>query len=170
MVRVKMSDSGDFLDALLSEWFGSTEPSCPQFSIPSSEPLRENAFADSVSDFDLSLLQPSASSSSSSPGDFAVFVPRRDSLQVRKSEIEDKLGVFYVSVRGVHPSRAIESMTLACQELVNSSVSRDSFAVVPVLDSRSPGVLLNVASLELKHRILGCKDALKCRGLVVGLA
>ena len=80
------------------------------------------------------------------------------------------LGVFYVSVRGVRPSRAIESMTLDCQELLDSSVSRDSFAVVRVLDSRSPGVLLRVASLELKHRILGCKDVLKCRGLVVGLA
>ena len=165
-----MSDSGDFLDALWSEWFGSPEPSCPQSSVPSSEPLRENAFADLVLDFDLSLLQPSASSSSSSPSDFAVFVPRRDSLQVRISEIKDKLGVFYVSVRGVRPSRAIESMKLACQELFDSSVSRESFAVVRVLDSRSPGVLLRVASLELQHRILGCKDALKCRGLVVGLA
>ena len=123
-----------------------------------------------VLDLDLSLIQPSASSSSFSPDDLAVFAPRRDSLQVRISEIEDKLGFFYVSVRGVRPSRAIKSMTLACQELVDFSVSRDFFAVVRVLDSRSPGVLLRVASLELKHRILGCKDALKCRGLVVGLA
>ena len=161
-----MSDSGDFLDALLSEWFGVPHYSNPQNSGLFTEP----SLVDSIAYFDLSMLEPSASSSSSSPGDFAVFVPRRDRLQVRISEIEDKLGVLYVSVSGLHPSRAIESMTLACQELVDSSVSRDSFAVVRVLDSRSPGVLLRVGSLELKHRILGCKDAQKCRGLVLGLA
>ena len=161
-----MSGAGDFLDSLLAEWFGAPDYSSPQ----ASGLLIDRSLIDSVADFDLSLLQPSVSSSSSSSGDPALFAPRRDSLQVRISEIEDRLGVFYVSVRGVRPSRAIESMTLACQELINSSVSHDSFAVVRVLDSRSPGVLLRVASLELKHRILGCKDALKCRGLVVGLA
>ena len=151
-----MSDPGDFLDALLSEWFGAPHYFSPQNSGFFTEP----SLVDSIEDFDLSLLEPSASSSSSSPGDFAVFVPRRDSQQVRISEIEDKLGVFYVSWRALHPSRAIESMTLTCQDLVDSSVSRDSFAVVRVLDSRSPGVLLRVASLELKHRILGCNSLL----------
>ena len=96
-----MSDTGDFLDALLSEWFGSPEHSGSQTSVPCSVPSGENAFADSVLDFDLSLLQPSAFRSSSSSGDPALFVPRRDSLQLRISEIEDRLGVFYVSVRGV---------------------------------------------------------------------
>ena len=161
-----MSDTGDFLDSLLAEWFGAPDYSSPQTSgLPT-----EHSLVDSVADFDLSLLEPSSLRSSSSSEDPALFVPRRDSLQVRISEIEDRLGVFYVSVRGVRPSGAIESMTLACQELVDSSVSRDSFAMVQVLNSRSPGVLLRVASLELKHRILGCKDALKCRGPVVGLA
>ena len=86
------------------------------------------------------------------------------------SEIEDRLGIFYVSVRGVRSSQVVQSMTLACQALFDPAISCDSFSVVRVLDSRNPGVLLRVASLELKHRILGCKDALKCRGLVVGLA
>ena len=129
LVWVKMSNTGDFLDALLSEWFSSPEPSCSQSSVPSSKPLRENAFADSVLDFDLSLQQPSASSSSSSSRDPAVFVSRCDSLRVRISEIEDRLGVSCVSVRGVRPSRFIESMTLACQEIFDMSVSRDSFSV-----------------------------------------
>ena len=170
LVRVMMSNTGDFLDALLSEWFGLPEPSCSQSSVPSSDPSHGNAFADSVLDFDLSLVQLGASSSLSSSGEPALFVPRRDSLQVRISEIKDQLGVFYASVRSVRSSWAIESMTLACQKLLDSLLSRDSFSVVRVLDSRSPGVLLRVASLELKHRILGYKDALKCRGLVVGLA
>ena len=60
-------------------------------------------------------------------------------------------------------------MTLACQQLFDPAVSRESFSIVRVLDSRNPGVLLRVASLELKHRILGCKNALKHRGLLVGL-
>ena len=68
------------------------------------------------------------------------------------------------------PDRLLPPMTLACQELVDSSVTRDFFAVVRVLDSRSAGVLLRVAPLELKQRNSRCKDALKCRGLVVGLA
>ena len=89
---------------------------------------------------------------------------RPDSLQVRVSEIEDRLGIFYVSVRGVRSSQVKESMSLACQELFDPSVSCDSFSVVQVLDSRNPGVLLCVASLDLKHGILGCKNALKCRG------
>ena len=101
-----MSNTGDFLDALLLECFGAPGYSSPQ----TSGPPTVHSLVDSVD-------------------------PR---------------------------------MTLACQELLDSSVSRDSFAVVRVLDSRS--VLLRMASLELKHRILGCKDALKCRGLVVGLA
>ena len=146
-VLIKMSNTGDFLDALLSDWFGSPEHSGSQTSVPSSEPSSENTFADSVLDFDLSLLQTSASRSSSSSADPALFVPRRDSLQVRISEMEDRLGDFYVSVRGVRPSRAIELMTVACQELLDSSVSRDSFAVTRVLDSRSPSVLLRVVSL-----------------------
>ena len=75
-----------------------------------------------------------------------------------------------MSVRGVQSSQVIESMTLVCQQLFDPSISCDSFSIVRVLDSRSPGVLLRVASLELKHRILGCKYALKCRVLVVGLA
>ena len=74
-----------------------------------------------------------------------------------------------MSVRGVRSSQTIESM--ACQELFNPSVSGDSFSIVQVVDSRNPGVLLRVASLELKHRILGCKKMSRiCRGLVVGLA
>ena len=163
---MKTSDTGDFLDSLLAEWFGAPDYSSPQ----TPGLLTEHSVVDSVADFDLSLLEPSSSSSSSSSEAPALFAPRRDSLLVRVLEIEDRLGVFNVSVRGVRPRRAIESMSLACQELVYSSVSRDSFAVVRVLDSRSPGVLLRVASLQLKHRILECKDALKCLGLVMGLA
>ena len=70
-------------------------------------------------------------------------------------------------MRGVRPSRAIEAMTLSCQELLDSSVSRDSFAVVRVLDSRSPGVLLRVAFLELTHRIfsIGILKLTKCTAL-----
>ena len=165
-----MSNTGDFLDALLSEWFRSPEHSCSQSSVPSSEPSRENEFSDSVLNFDLSLLQPSASSSSSSSENSTLFVRRRDSLQVRVSEIEDRLRVFYVTFRGMRSSQVIESTTLACQALFDPSVSHDSFSVVRVLDSRNPGVLLRVASLELKNRILECKNALKCRGLVIGLS
>ena len=166
LVRVKMTDSGDFLDALLSEWFGAPPHSSPQNSGLFTEP----SLVDSIADFDLSLLEPSSSSSPASSRDSTLFLPRRDSLQVRVSEIEDRLGVFSVSVRGVRSSQVVESMTLACQALFDPAISCDSFSVVRVLDSRNPGVLLRVASLELKHRILGCKDALKCRGLVVGLA
>ena len=57
------------LDALLSEGFGSPEYSGSQTSVSSSEPSGENASVDSVLDFDLSLLQPSASRSSSSSDD-----------------------------------------------------------------------------------------------------
>ena len=103
----------------------------------SSEPSRENAFDDSVLDFDVSLLQPSASSSSSFSGEPALFVPWRDSLQVRISEIENRLGVFYVSVRWICPSQVVESMTLACQEIFYMSVFHDSFAVARVLYSIS---------------------------------
>ena len=160
-----MSDSGDFLDALLLEWFGAPAYSSPQTSgLPT-----EHSLVDSVADFDLSLLEPSASSSPASAGDSTLFLPRRDSLQVRVSEIEDRLGVFYVSVRGVRSSLVVEAMTLACQDLFDPSISRDTFSVVPVLDLRNPGVLLRLASLELKYRILGFKNALKRRGMVVGL-
>ena len=161
-----MSDFGNFLDALLSEGFGALHYSNPQNSGLFTEP----SLVDSIADFDLSLLEPSSSSSLAASGDSTLFLPRRDSLQVRVSEIEDRFGVFYVSVRGVRSSQVVESMTLACQALFDPSISRDSFSVVRVLGSRTPGVLLRVASLELKHRILGCRDALKCRGLVVGLA
>ena len=166
LVLVKMTDSGDFLDALLSESLGAPPHSSPQNSGLFTEP----SLTYSIANFDLSLLEPSSSSSPASFGDSTLFLPRRDSLQARVSEIEDRLGVFYVSVRGVRSSQVVESMTLACQAVFDPAISCDSFSVVRVLDSRNPGVLLRVASLELKHRILGCKDALKCRGLVVGLA
>ena len=65
-----------------------------------------------------------------------------------------------MSVLSVRSSLVGESMTLACQALFSLSISRDSFSVVRVLDSRNPEVLLRVASLELKHRILRCKNAL----------
>ena len=161
-----MSDTGDFLDSLLAEWFDAPDYSSPQ----TSGLLTEHSLVHSVADFDLSLLGPSSLSSPASSGDSTLFLPRRDSLQARVSEIEDRLGVFYVSIRGVRSSQVVESMTLACQALFDPSISRDSFSVVRVLDSRNPGVLLRVASLELKHRILGFKNALKRRGLVLGLS
>ena len=98
-----MSDSGDFLDALLLEWFGAPAYSSPQTSsLPT-----EYSLVDSVADFDLSLLEPSSSSSPASSGDSTLFVPRRDSLQARVSEIEDRLGVFYVSVRGMRSRQVV---------------------------------------------------------------
>ena len=122
LVRVKMANTGDFLDALLSEWLGA-----PDYSSPwTSGPPTEHSLVDLVADFDLSLLEPSSSKSLTSSGDSTLFLPRRDSLQVRVSEIEDRLGVFYLSIRGLRSSQVAESMTLACQELLDSLVFRDT--------------------------------------------
>ena len=80
-VLVEMSDTGDFLDSLLAEWFGAPNYSSPQSSILPTAPSCEQLFVDSVADFDLCLLQPSSSSSPASSGDPTLFVPRCDSLQ-----------------------------------------------------------------------------------------
>ena len=137
-----MSVAGDFLDSLLTEWFGASDHLRPQTSVPSTAPSCEFSFADSVLDFDLSLLQPSSASSPTSSVDPVLLMPRRDSLQVLVSEIEDRLGIFYVSVRGVRSSQVIELVTLYCQQLFDPSVFLVSFSIVRVLDLRSPGVFL----------------------------
>ena len=74
---------------------------------------------------------------------------------MRVSEIEDKLRIFYVSVRRVRTTQVIELMTLACQQLFDPSVSCDSFSIVRILDSRNPGVLLRVtARYDIAHRLI----------------
>ena len=75
LVRFEMSETEDFLDSLLAEWFGASDHFSLQTPGFPTAPSCEDSFVDSVLDFNLSLLQPSSSSSPTSSGDPALFVP-----------------------------------------------------------------------------------------------
>ena len=100
-----MSETGDFLDSLLAEWFGESDHPRLQTSVLFAAPC-EDSFADSVLDFDLSLLHPSSASSPTASVDPVLFVSPHDSLQVRFSKIEDKLGFFMCRFAGFNPARS----------------------------------------------------------------
>ena len=129
---------------------------------------------EAVADFDLSLLDDvaqkypvnggDASSSGSSSDSYINFldfstdagrcVSRSDSLSLRISSIEERLGIYHVAVWGVRADTILSTFAVCCSDLFGWSVSVSDFTVVHRLDARRTGFLLSVSSLALKRQML----------------
>ena len=119
---------------------------------------------EAVADFDLSLLGdvaqqcPVNGGDASSSGcssdviinflDFSTdagrCVSRSDSLSLRISSIEERLGIHHVAVWGVRADAIPSTFAACCSDNLRSSVSVSDFTVVHRLDARRTGFLLCV--------------------------
>ena len=144
---------------------------------------------EAIADFDLSLLDyvaqqypvngGDASSSVSSSDAYINFfdfstgagrcVSRSDSLSLRISSIEERLGIYHVAVWGVRADTILSTFSACCSELFGWSVSVSDFTVIHRLDARRAGFLLSVSSLALKRQILLKTADFQLRGFFVGI-
>ena len=144
---------------------------------------------EAVADFDLSLLDDvaqqypvnggDASSSGSSSDAYINFfdfstgagrcVSRSDSLSLRISSIEERLGIYHVAVWGVRADTILSTFAACCSELFGWSVFVSDFTVIHRLDARRTGFLLSVSYLALKRQILLKTADLQLRGFFVGI-
>ena len=124
--------------------------------------------AQSLLDFDLSLLPPS-SVSVSKPGaasgvEAETVYGSCDSVQLRISDLEERFGVIQFAFWRVTSSSTISAIVSLYRETSNLAVSEADFCVVRPLNRRKGGVLFRVRFLVLKRRILASHAALRARG------
>ena len=136
--------------------------------------LANSSVAQSLVDFDLSLLDSgsaSVSSSGAAPGVVAEALDdSRDSLQHRISDLEERVRVFQFEFRRVSPSVAVPMLVSACRAVLQLPVSEADFFVVRLLHRRKGGVLVRVRSLALMHEILAGRAILRTHGFFVDLS
>ena len=135
-----------------------------------SSQLLSGEFAQAIADFELSWLD----SPIPSPSESKATCPRRqlcrDSLVVRISEFEDRLGVHHFAVWNFLPSKAVAAVVRVFQNLNRPPVCARGSYFVPHLDRKRREVLLRVSSMDLKTRILDNKALVSSYSLSVGLA
>ena len=144
---------------------------------------------EAVVDFDLSLLGDVAqqcpvnggdASSSGCSSDLIInfldfstgagrCVSRSDSLSLRISSIEERLGIYHVAVWGVRADTILSTLAACCSGILGWSVSVSDFTVVHRLDARRTGFLLSVSSLALKRQVLLKAADFQLRGFFVGI-
>ena len=123
-------------------------------------------FADSICEFDLSLLNYADDNQHSLSGNSeeSVFVEslpivsKIDSLSRRVEKLEELLGIFQIAFWKVKADRAVRVIVDLCQNKLGLAVSEKDFSVVQPLDSRRKGVLLQVSSAELKQKVRGASS------------
>ena len=108
-------------------------------------------FVQSIDNFDLSLLGDSVCS-------------KIESLSRRVVKIEETLGIYQLAVWKIEPDNAVKFLTSFCRDKFGWSVSEEDFTVVQRLDCRRKGVLVQVASLELKQSILVKREFFEAEG------
>ena len=120
-------------------------------------------FADSICEFDLSLLNSaddnqlsvetlSGNSEESVSVESLPIVSKIDSLSRRVGKLEELLGLFQIAFWKVKADRAVRVIVNLCQNKMGLAVSEQDFSVVQRLDSRRKGVLLQVSSAEFVTR------------------
>ena len=119
-------------------------------------------FSQAIADFDLSVFGSledinKVDVSRNSETERQTVIPgffKKDSLVFRVSQLEDRLGIFYLSFWGLWASRAAEFLSLFCRENFNLDISERDFVVVHQLNAPRVGVLIQLSSLQLKQQIL----------------
>ena len=118
-------------------------------------------FTQSIADFDLSVfssvqdsteVHTSLSNEIGHQTETLVFT-KTDSLAFWVSQIEEQLGIFYLSFWGLRADRAVEVLSSICRDQFDWGVLDSDFIVVQRLSSRRVGVLIRLSSLDLKQRI-----------------
>ena len=94
---------------------------------------------------------------------------RSDSLSLRISSIEERLGIYHVEVWGVRADIIPSTFAACCSDILGWSVSVSDFTVVHRLDVRRTGFLLSVSSLALKWQILLKAADFQLRGFFIGI-
>ena len=94
---------------------------------------------------------------------------RSDSLSLRISSIEERLGIYHVEVWGVRADIIPSTFAACCSDILGWSVSVSDFTVVHRLDARRTGFLLSVSSLALKWQILLKAADFQLRGFFIGI-
>ena len=106
----------------------------------------------------------------SSSSFFSRCISKSENLSLRVSAIEERLGIFHISVYGVKVDDIIPVFVKCYADILGWSVSALHLLVVHRLDPRRSGVLLSVSPLTLKQQILSKADDFQRQGLLVGIS
>ena len=94
-------------------------------------------------------------------------ISRSDSLSLRISSIEERLGIYHVAVWGVRADTIPSTFAACCSDILGWSLSVWDFTVVHRLDARRTEFLLSVSSLALTRQILLKAADFQLRGFFV---